>query len=156
MTIEKAQHVRNFIEGNNSAVLCTISRSHQGYPFGSHAPYAIDSAGRPLIYISKLAEHYRNLEADSRACFYVAETGREQADMSAARASALGRFIPLEEAKISDAEQRYFGRFPLPPGERLPDFFFFAMEIERIRWIGGFGDIRWISAKDYAAVPPST
>jgi putative heme iron utilization protein len=39
---------------------------HGGYPFGSLVPYVLDHDGRPIILVSRLAEHTKNIEADAR------------------------------------------------------------------------------------------
>ena len=44
-----------------------------GFPFGSLVSYAVDDTGNPLFFISELAEHTRNLHADSRASLLATE-----------------------------------------------------------------------------------
>lgn len=49
------------------AVLSTNSIELKGAPFGSLVNYATDRAGKPILYISTIAEHTHNVEADARA-----------------------------------------------------------------------------------------
>jgi len=41
-------------------VLATISKKLDGYPFGSRVPFVLDHTARPVIYISRLAEHTKS------------------------------------------------------------------------------------------------
>ena len=55
-----------FLRASRYGVLATQSRSLPGYPFGSITPYVLGAAGEPVIYISTLAEHTRNIADDPR------------------------------------------------------------------------------------------
>lgn len=130
--------------------LSTISKQLEGYPFGSLVPYVLDHDGRPVILISRLAEHTHNIEADSRVSLMVAEGGTD--------AQANARVTLVGEARrcVDQVEpgRRYLRFFP--DAERLValgDFAFYAIAPRMIRYIGGFGAIQWISARDYA--PPA-
>jgi len=58
---------RRFTRAQHSGVLSTLSRRVEGFPFGSVAPFILDHAGRPVILISTLAEHTKNIDTDPRA-----------------------------------------------------------------------------------------
>ena len=45
-------------------LLSTHSVKFTGYPFGSVVPICRDSKGNPLLMISHLAQHTRNIDAD--------------------------------------------------------------------------------------------
>ena len=57
----------------NFGVLSTISVDVEGYPFGSVTPYCMDRMSRPIIYISPIAQHTKNIVADSRVSLTVIE-----------------------------------------------------------------------------------
>ena len=46
----------------NSGVLSTISIDELGYPFGSITPFSLSHDGAPIILISDLAQHTKNLK----------------------------------------------------------------------------------------------
>lgn len=54
-------------------VLSTHSQAHPGYPFGSVVPYCLDNVGFPLLLLSHLAQHTRNLMAEPRCALTLAE-----------------------------------------------------------------------------------
>ena len=64
-------------------VLSTISVDLPGYPFGSVTPYCADEQGRPVLYISHIAQHTRNILADSRVSLTVFEMTRGVTDVQA-------------------------------------------------------------------------
>ncbi len=148
---DHALRARNFIALHQSGSLSTISRAHHGYPFGSAVQYDIDQSGRLLVFISRLAEHYRNLEQDSRASVLINDHAALLDPQPFGRATVVGRFDPVPAEEHEACMKRYFDRFPAASSRGLVhDFSFFRMEPERIRWIGGFGDIRWINGDAYS------
>jgi len=149
-----ALQAKNFVLLNSTGVLSSVSASHKGYPFGSAVPYDVDPDGRFVIFISLLSEHYKNLAADSRAGLLVLDTFGYDDPQAHGRASILTRFIPVEESELEAVSKRYFERFPSSTTRSLAhNFRFYRGELERMRWIGGFGDIRWIEASTFRECP---
>lgn len=62
------------------AILSTHSTQQPGYPYGTAVPLVVDEAQRPLLLISALAEHTKNLLADARASLAVVEPGCANVD----------------------------------------------------------------------------
>ena len=153
----QVDRVKQFISLHRSGTLCTLLRPTsdsssrlEGYPFGSLVHYDVDEHGRPVVFVSLLAEHYKNLVADSRASLFICDAFGLRDPQAFARATLLATFTQISDSERPAIEARYFARFPESPGRSLAhDFVFFRGEVERVRWIGGFGDIRWVSAEDY-------
>lgn len=147
MTVN-ASEARRFIRGQQQGVLSTLSQRVEGFPFGSVAPFMLDHAGRPVILISTLAEHTKNINADPRVSLIVQPFAEDM--QSAGRATLLGR-----AEKLSDKDAlgpRYLRYFPQAKGYfAMHDFSFYRIEPVRIRWIGGFGKIHWVEPQDYLA-----
>lgn len=141
---------RNFILTQRSAMLATNSVTNPGYPLGSIVPYDIDQQMRLVIYISFIAEHYRNLNADARGCMLICDPlGVDQPQLYA-RASALCNFVVVPDDERSVVQTSYEKRFPGAVNYELAhNFTFMRAQVERIRWIGGFGEIGWVSADDF-------
>jgi len=137
---------RRLARGQTQAVLSTLSLRIEGYPFGSVAPYILDHAGRPVILISELAEHTRNLHNDPRCSLLVQPFS---ADMQATgRVTLLGRAERLPEK--DRLGPRYLRHHPQAEGYlAMHDFAFWRIEPVRIRYIGGFGRVHWIEAESY-------
>ncbi|AEA58920.1 HugZ family protein [Burkholderia gladioli] len=159
------------------ATLATHAREPAGFPYPSAVPYATDARHRPVILVSALAEHTRNLDADPRAGFLVADeappvataplapadTSAHEATndvaapaatvLEAQRMTLLGRFTAAgDDAHLAARYQRYH-----PDAARylaLGDFSLRVLEIERLRFIGGFGRMGWVESAELDALPP--
>jgi len=130
-------------------MLSTLSLRHAGHPFGSLVPYVLDHHARPIILVSRLAEHTKNMQADPRTSLLAHDDATDP--QTGARLTLLGKATPLDAS--SPAARRYRRFFP--DSEKLldlGDFLFFALDPVAVRFIEGFGSIHWISAADYA--PP--
>jgi heme oxygenase (biliverdin-IX-beta and delta-forming) len=139
---------RRFLRHRRHGVLSTLSRKFEGYPFGSIVPFALDHAARPVMLISALAEHTRNLQADSRVSLLAQDAGQDV--QAGARLTLIGDARPGMQMALA----RYLNY--VPGADKLlalGDFSFWTITPRALRFIGGFGDIRWISAESYA--PPA-
>jgi len=145
-----AAQARACLRRRHHGVLSTISRKLGGYPFGSVAAFVLDHDARPVILISRLAEHTGNIEADPRVSLLAADVGGDA--QAAARVTLMGEAARLEGEGA--ARGRYLRYFP-DAGRLLAlgDFAFYAIAPKTVRYIGGFGDVQWISSDAYA--PPA-
>lgn len=143
-----AAAARRFLRAHRHGALATLSRSLPGHPYASAVNYVSDARGHPLLLLSGLAEHTRNLLAEPRVSLLVAEeAGDLQAGM---RLTVLGTAEPAP----ASLGARYLRHLPESAGYfRLGDFSLYSIRPLRLRLIGGFGDIRWIRDEDYSAVP---
>ena len=66
--------LRELLDREHNGVLATLSARRQGWPFASIAPYALTTAGEPLLLFSDLAEHTRNVRADPRSSLLVQDS----------------------------------------------------------------------------------
>jgi len=136
---------RALMNGCDRAVLCT-SLPADGWPYGSLVAVAPDRDGAPLLYLSDLAEHTRNLAAEPRAAlvFAAAEDGSDP--LSRPRATALGR---IGRSDDEDRLQRYLARHVAAHAYRgFRDFHLYRMEVERVHLVAGFGSIHWLAAHE--------
>jgi putative heme iron utilization protein len=150
-----AERVRTLVSLSSVATLATLSRKHQGFPFGSLMPYAIDRAGRPIFLISNMAMHTQNLKTDPRASLFVAQAGADGDPLGAARATLVGDAEPVPEAEVGFAREQYLGRHE---NSRywvdFADFSFFRLQPIDIYYVGGFGVMGWVDAGNYEQASP--
>jgi hypothetical protein len=131
------------------AALATHSAAMPGYPFATAVPFATDEHHRPLLLISRLAEHTQNLAADPRASLMVS---RQLGAGEMARVSLVGEVVAIDAGALLVA--RYL-RFH-PAAERflqLGDFGFHRFETKRVRIVGGFGKAGWLDGARLFDVP---
>jgi heme iron utilization protein len=142
-----ADEARRYLRRHRHGVLSTISKKLGGYPFGSVVPCVPDHSARPVIFISRLAEHTKNLDADPRVSLLVRDTNSDVQD--SARLTLIGNAVHANN-NLAALEARYLKY--VPDAARLVslgDFSFYQIEPVALRYIGGFGAIHWISAQDY-------
>ncbi|CDY78064.1 Putative heme iron utilization protein [Caballeronia glathei] len=134
--------------------LATHSRDPRGFPYPTALPFAPTARHLPMLLISHLAEHTRNLHADPRAGFLVAHAS-DGSVLEGQRLTMLGSFTPAPHQATSELARRYL-RYQ-PDAERyleLGDFTFWTMSLERMRFIGGFGAMGWLDANALDPLDP--
>jgi putative heme iron utilization protein len=144
-----ADVARRFLRAQRSGTLSTISARHPGYPFGSVVPFALDALARPVLLVSALAEHTRNLAVDPHASLVVHSYADDV--QAGPRLTMVGDAVPLRDR--DSACERYLRRFP--DASRLValgDFSFHAIVPRELLFVQGFGRIDWISGDAFA--PP--
>lgn len=145
VSAEAVKHARLLLLKEYRGVLSTHSQAMPGFPFGSAVPYCLNEEGSPLILISRIAQHTRNLGADGRCSLLVGERGAEDVQ-AAGRLTLLAEARKLsDEAAIEACAGRYYRYFPESRDyHRAHDFDFWVLQPVRWRFIGGFGAIHWL------------
>ncbi len=144
-----ALEARQFLRSTHSGILSTFSAKFEGYPFGSVAPFVLDHDCQPIILISNIAEHTKNIVANPKVSLVVfASTDDLQAN---ARLTLIGEAIKIdkEEAHLRTRYLRY-----IPQAASyfdMHDFAFYRIQIAQVRYIAGFGKMSWFSGKDMDA-----
>lgn len=146
------QKARALLAAESVGVLSTISVHRAGFPYGSVTPYALSARGAPLLLLSRLAAHTKNLLADPRASLFVGDRSAAEDPQAGARISLLGRVAPLPADETADARARYLAVWPRAADYlALGDFSFWRLDVEEARLIAGFGEIRWLDGKNLSA-----
>lgn len=144
---------RSLMMSEYQGILSTLSVEARGYPFGSVTPYCFDRQGRPVILVSRIAQHTKNILADPKVSLIVME--REVDDIQAnGRVTYLGeaRQIPGDD---TETMERYYRFFPdARDYHKTHDFDFYCLEFYRVRFIGGFGKIYWVERNAFLKENP--
>jgi heme oxygenase (biliverdin-IX-beta and delta-forming) len=130
---------RHLIRAADRAVLATSLR---GWPYASLVLPALDGEGMPLLLLSDLAEHAKNLKADPHCSLLYDGTAGLADPLTGARVTVMGEARPLEDAGLL---KRFVTRHPsaeLYAGFR--DFRLYRMTIGRAHLVAGFGAIHWV------------
>ena len=148
-----AQLARALVTGTNRGALSTVGLDPPGYPFGSVATYALDESGRPVVCMSTLAPHTKNVAADPRASLLVAEPVPEGSDpLAVGRATLVGDLLPLAGGERAEARTLYLGANPASASYLdFADFGFWRLEVRSVRYVGGYGLMSWVDPGEYAA-----
>ena len=140
----------NLYRSTNAAILSTMSKKYEGYPFGSFITYVSDKNRTLLMYTSDIAQHTKNLKTNSKACVTLFKLDTEYDKQNSSRLTLMGDLKDVPVDDLEECQQRFI-KF-LPESKKyssMHDFKFYKLEISRIRWIGGFGDIAWLNPKNW-------
>jgi len=136
-----------------TGTLCTIAKEPAGTPYGSLVTFAMAGAS-PVFFISELAEHTKNLRADPRASLMVAEAG-DGDPLARGRVTLLGRGRVLDGAEREGARSAYLASHPNAAYYAdYSDFAFWRLEVESVRYIGGYGRMSWVDLDDWRRGEP--
>ena len=133
---------RSLLEQVHFASLATLQ---EGHPFASLVEVASDTQGQPLLLISDLAEHTLNLRQDPRCSLLVCP----QLDLAEGRCTLVGR-----AQLASEGTERFLQKHPKAAQyATFKDFNLWRIEVEKVRYVGGFGAMSWIEGEHYRQDP---
>lgn len=146
----------NYVEDNsqmkdliNKTKIASLSTMYKDYPYTSLVPYAIDGKGRPIIFISDLAMHTKNLNKISKCSLMASKISKDDI-FNSARITFIGKMTKVSDGEIEEVKKIYLEKHPVSESLlELVDFSFYRMEIDHIHYIGGFGDINWYDKDQY-------
>ncbi len=148
-----ATEARQFLRSTRHGVLSTHSSKFAGYPFGSVTPFVLDSDCQPIILISSIAEHTKNIAVNAKVSLLVFAEG---ADLQAnARLTLIGEAAQINKDD-SDLRARYLRYLPQSAGYfDMHDFAFYRISIHQARYIAGFGKMGWADGNEIGAASNS-
>lgn len=151
---ELADAARQVLHDHFAGILSTHSVEYPGYPFGSVVPFCLDESGQPLILISALAQHTRNIIANPKVSLTLLDPSEGNVQQSE-RLTLLADTVEVDN--IESCAERYYRHFPASKGahDQL-DFRFFRLKVIQLRYIGGFGRIQWLAPDRVLQVNPFT
>lgn len=128
-------------------ILSTLT-SEDGYPYGSLVDLLPTEDGDVIMFLSRLAEHQHYLEQDERASVVIAPHMFETNAMAKPRVTLVGKVERVEDRDLYAA--RYAQAHPAAAGYiTFPDFQFYRLRVQRVRYIAGFGQMGWIKGNVY-------
>ena len=140
------QEARALVASSRGGVLSTLMRD--GTPYGSLVDFAPLPDGDILMFLSRLAEHQRNLERDPRVSILIAPSADEADALSRPRLTLVGK-VEVEEDRDAMAAV-YLAHFPGVRGYiSFNDFQFYRLRVEKARYIAGFGRMGWITGRAF-------
>lgn len=140
--------VRRLIRRTDRAALATsLARDGSARPYASLVLAAADHDGSPLLLLSDLADHCRNIAQDGRVALLYDGTQAWRDPLAGPRASVLGRAAQVEDPRLL---ARFLARHP---GAKIysgfKDFNLYRVTAESAHLIAGFGRIEWLGAADF-------
>lgn len=151
-----AERCRTLVASASRGALSTLAADPPGYPYGSVASYGLDDRGNPLFFVSLMAEHTQNAMRDPRASLLVTEPVPDGADpLASGRVTLLGLLSTVAEDDRPTVRDRYLAANPASAYYiDFGDFTFYRLDVESIRYVGGYGRMSWVDAGVYAVAEP--
>lgn len=148
---------RRVMRAADRATLATLAKKGKGgvggpWPYTSLVLPACDYDVSPLLLISDLADHTRNLRQDPRVSLLYDGTGGLDEPLTGPRVGVQGEAESVESAPLL---QRYLRRHPAAGiYAGFADFHLFRVRPVRAHLVAGFGRIDWIEAAVLVLEPP--
>jgi putative heme iron utilization protein len=148
-----SEEARTLVAGASAGTLATLSED--GTPWASVVAYAVLDDGSPVLFVSRLAEHARNLDREPRASLVVAAEAAGKDVLAAGRVTLAGTAHRPEGELAEVAKERFVAAVPSANAyARFRDFSLWVLRVERVRWVGGYGRMASAGGADYAAAAP--
>ncbi len=147
-----AEEARTIAASTNTGTLATLTAA--GDPWASFVTYGL-LGGAPVLCVSHMAEHGRNLAGDPRASLAVVAPTSESDPLASGRITLAGiverpggdELRAAREAHVAAvAAAKYYIDYS--------DFAVWVLRVQRVRWVGGYGRMDSATGSDYAAAAP--
>lgn len=145
---DHALNARRLMRACRSATIATAMSGDAGRPYAALVTAAFAADASPILLLSQLSEHTRNLAADPRAALLFEAASRRRNPQTGPRVTVIGTI-----ARSSDAadRRRFLARHPeAGMYADFGDFGFYRMTIERAHYVGGFARAHWIPGERFA------
>jgi putative heme iron utilization protein len=147
-----AEEARTIAASTNTGTLASLTAD--GDPWASLVTYGLLD-GAPVLCVSDMAEHGRNLAGDHRASIAIVGPATGPDPLASARITLAGvveRPVGDELAAARDAHTAGVpaARFYID----YSDFALWVLRVRRVRWVGGYGRMDSASGEAYLAAAP--
>ena len=137
--------VRGLMRAAGKVAIGTRLTKDDDSPYVSLALVASAHDGSPLLLLSTLADHTRNLDADPRISLLFDGTTGLVSPLTGARASVQGKAVRSDDPLLLDRFVRRHPDAAIYAG--FADFGMFQVEVDKAHLVAGFGRIHWVDAE---------
>jgi heme iron utilization protein len=138
------------VAGRLLARCCTraaLATSLNGAPYASLVLVTVDHDATPLLLLSDLAQHSRNIAFDPRVSLLLDATQDHPDPLTGPRLTLLGQAGPADDPRCL---ARFVAHHPASAVYAdFRDFRLYRVAVERGHLVAGFGRIDWIDGSDY-------
>jgi heme iron utilization protein len=134
---------RRLLRGRDRAALATSLR---GAPYVSLVLFVADLDASPLLLLSDLAQHSRNIAFDPRVSLLLDATEGHSDPLTGPRLTLIGRAEAVDDPRRL---ARFTAHHPTSAlYSSFADFRLYRITIERGHLVAGFGRIHWVEGRD--------
>ena len=147
-----AEEARTIAASTNTGTLATLTTD--GDPWASLVTYGL-LGGAPVLCVSNLAEHGRNLAADPRASIAILAPQRDADPLASGRVTLAGDVEePTGEERAAARDAHLSAVAAAKYYIDYSDFSVWVLRVRRVRWVGGYGRTDSATGEAYAAAEP--
>ncbi|CAN3131512.1 HugZ family protein [Mycobacterium sp. smrl_JER01] len=147
-----AEEARTIAASTHTATLASLTT--EGDPWASFITYGL-LGGAPVLCVSNLAEHGRNLAADPRASISIVAPSTDTDPLASARVTLAGRVEVPEGDEHQAARTAHLSAVAAAKYYiDYSDFTLWVLRVARVRWVGGYGRMDSTSGGEYLQAEP--
>ncbi|MET0898120.1 MAG: DUF2470 domain-containing protein [Mycobacterium sp.] len=147
-----AEEARTIAASTNTGTLATLTSG--GDPWASFVTYGLLD-GAPVLCVSHMAEHGRNLAGDPRASIAVVAPTTDADPLANGRITLAGFVEHPSDAELEAARAAHMAAVPAAKYYiDYSDFALWVLRVQRVRWVGGYGRMDSATAEAYSAAGP--
>lgn len=147
-----AEEARTVATSTNAGTLATLTSD--GDPWASFITYGLLD-GAPVLCVSNMAEHGRNLAGDPRASISIVAPDGRSDPLASSRVTLAGIAERPAGAEQDAARQAHLdavasARYYID----FSDFSLWVLRVHRVRWVGGYGRMDSTTGEAYSGAEP--
>jgi heme iron utilization protein len=147
-----AEEARTIAASTNAGTLATLTTD--GEPWASFVTYGL-LGGAPVLCVSNLAEHGRNLVADPRASIAIVAPQRDADPLASGRVTLAGVVeAPTGDERVAARDAHLSAVASANYYIDYSDFSLWVLRVQRVRWVGGYGRMDSAPGDAYGAAEP--
>ncbi|XP_022747086.1 uncharacterized protein LOC111296877 [Durio zibethinus] len=128
------EEIRTVLDQSTRGMLSTFSQKLEGYPSGSMVDFACDANGYPILAVSSLATHTKDLLANPKCSLLVARDPDDRTDLVI---TLHGDAISVSEKDHAAVRTAYLAKHPNAFWVDFGDFQFMLIESKAVRYVSG-------------------
>lgn len=143
------EEARTIAASTNTGTLATLTPD--GAPWASFVTYGL-LGGAPVLCVSNLAEHGRNLAGDPRASIAIVAPSTEADPLASGRVTLAGVVERPAGDELAAAREAHLGAVAAAKYYiDYSDFTLWVLRVQRVRWVGGYGRMDSATGESYCA-----
>lgn len=128
------EEIRTVLANGVRGMLSTFSQKYDGYPSGSMVDFACDADGSPILAVSSLAVHTKDLLANPKCSLLVARDPEDRTDLVI---TLHGDAVSVAEEDRAAVRTAYLAKHPNAFWVDFGDFQFLRIQPKVVRYVSG-------------------
>lgn len=128
------EEIRTVLDRSVRGMLSTFSQKYEGYPSGSMVDFACDADGTPILAVSSLAVHTKDLLANPKCSLLVTRDPEDRTDLVI---TLHGDATSVAEKDKAAIRAVYLAKHPNAFWVDFGDFQFMRIEPKAVRYVSG-------------------